>query len=298
MRALLSVSVLAAVAVGACGSQPLTRDNSGSGGTGGVVAGTGGAGPSTGGTGASTGGAGGASLCATLAAEYQTAVQAQRGCAIGGSGQCQAVAATSLSVCGSCPIPVNDATKPKAIQQAWEAAGCATLNPPPPCPLIQCPNVTAGVCIENPDDSSSSAGICAYAGATGGTGGSGATGGASGKGGTGGSAPDGGVASCSDLVQKYTAAMAAAKGCDVGAAGQCAQPVATSLAVCAGGCSDYVNDATGLNAIRMAWTAAGCGNVAVLCPLIVCLPPTSSKCVATDAGGGTCTGVYSTEPVL
>jgi hypothetical protein len=292
------ISVVVGLALGAC-SQSLTPDKTGSGGTGGVVMGsTGGAIGSTGGAIGSTGGAGGQSLCSALVTEYQAAVQAERSCAIGGTGQCDQQVVATLSVCGSCPVAVNDATKPNAIRTAWESAGCAMLNPAPPCALIGCPLVTtSGACIENPDDTTGSAGICSFApgtGGTSGTGGMGATGGASGKGGTGGSSPDGGVPSCGELSVQYAAAMAAAKGCNAGATGQCAQQVPSSLGVCAGGCMDYVNDSTELYQILMTWSAEGCGNAAVVCPLIACLPPTSSTCVASDAGIGTCTSNYGT----
>jgi hypothetical protein len=292
MRSRLLVSLVFVVALGACGSQSLTSSKSGSGGMGGGGPGTGGQGANTSATGGSSGGTGGQSVCDTLVMAYQAAVRAAQSCAIGGTGQCQQVVPLTLSVCGSCPTYVNDPTNVNAIQQAWQAANCSKNSPPVPCALIECPAALNNVCAENPDDTTGTTGICSYVPpSTGGTGGS-ATGGSSGAGG---SSPDGGLSSCSELTTQYAAALAASKSCDIGASGQCAQQVPASLAVCSGGCTEYVNDATTLNQIQLKWNQAGCGNVAVLCPAIACLQPYAGVCVATDGGSkGTC---LNTEPV-
>ncbi len=132
---------------------------------------------------------------------------------------------------------------------------------------------------------------------TGGTGsGSGGHGGVSGTGGSGsGGSGTGGVdggPSCGDFEAAYSAALPAARRCDVGGAGQCQALVSGSLSPCAVNCYlTFVNDATALDAIKAAWTDAGCGNVKVLCPAIACIQPTSGVCAAADGGGGVCTGV-------
>jgi hypothetical protein len=113
-----------------------------------------------------------------------------------------------------------------------------------------------------------------------GTGGTGGTGGTSGTGGTGG-------ASCSDLVNEYAAALPKAEVCAVGASGQCQQAVSSSLSPC-GSCTTYVNDATALKAIQAAWVQAGCNNVVVACPAILCQQPGPAACVGGDGGGGVC----------
>ncbi len=291
MRALFTVSAVLVVAFGAC-SQSLTHDMSGSGGRGGVI-GSGGEGANTTGSGGSTGGTGAQSACGALASEYQNALRAAQSCTIGGAGQCDTLVSVGLSVCGSCQTYVNDASSLNAIQQAWEAANCRNVSPAPPCALSVCPAPVNNVCLESPDDVTGKTGVCSYVS---GTGGSSGAGGSPPDGGS--PAPDGGLSNCSALSQKYGIALAEAKSCTAGAANQCAQQVSVSLGGCSVGCTDYVNDATELNQIRQEWSQAGCGNVAVVCPLIACLPPTTSDCVAADGGSaGVCSAVYNTGPV-
>ena len=289
MRWLLSISLVSLAALGACSSQSLTNDRSGTGGSGGGGANTGGEGGNT----ASTGGTGAQSACQVLAAQYQDALKVAQSCAIGGSGQCETLVNTTLSVCGGCQTYVNDASTLNAIQQAWEGANCSKVNPAPPCALILCPAALNNVCAPNPNDSSGTTGVCSYVPGTGGTGGSGATGGSSGAGG---SSPDGGLGTCDALATKYSVALAAAKSCTAGASGQCTQPVPMWLSSCAGGCTEYVNDATELNQLRQEWSQAGCGSVTAVCPAIACVLSIGSVCVATDGGAGVCSPTYSTEP--
>jgi hypothetical protein len=138
------------------------------------------------------------------------------------------------------------------------------------------------------------------AGGTGGSGtGTGGQGGVSGTGGsgTGGSATGGagGGLSCGDLAAAYAAALPAAASCDVSGAGQCQQVVSGSLSPCTVNCYlTFVDDATALNAIKDLWQQAGCANVAVLCPAISCVRPSSGVCVAADGGGGVCAAAILT----
>ncbi|HLK93780.1 MAG TPA: hypothetical protein VKZ18_28065 [Polyangia bacterium] len=119
---------------------------------------------------------------------------------------------------------------------------------------------------------------------TGGAGGH-ATGGAGGGGGnaTGG---QGGGESCTQLTTDYAAAFLAAAACTPGAPDQCQTLMPSSLSC---GCSQYVNDATTLKALKQQWTDEQC--VGVVCPLFACIAPgTAGNCVATDgaAPGGIC----------
>jgi hypothetical protein len=272
VRSLLALSLLAAAAVGAC-SQSLT-DKSGTGGTAGAATGTGG----TGGSAVATGGVGGQNDCDALSAQYQTAVVDAQACAIGAPNQCQQLLKPSVVGCG-CQVPANTSA-PNIIQQAWVMAGCPLSTSAPACSSGPCRSGGNAVCAPSPDDSTGTTGICTYVS------------------GTGGSSPDGGSDNCAALGQKYGAVLAASKSCDVGAPGQCAQPVVTSISLCSGACLDYVNDATELNQIQQAFNQTGCTSVAVLCPAIACSTPTGSACVATDAGSGTCVATYSGEPFL
>jgi hypothetical protein len=129
-----------------------------------------------------------------------------------------------------------------------------------------------------------------------GTGGSGGTVGAGGAGGGQGGAAAGGRpgtggaggASCSELANRYSAALRAAQSCDVSAGQQCQQLVSASLSPCSINCMTYVNDSSTLDAIKASWEQAGCNDFVVLCPAIACLQPTNGMCVAGDGGSGTC----------
>lgn len=294
---LLSILLLAAT-VGACG-QSLTPNMTGTGGfmTGtGLVPGTGGFMTGTGGTGGAitgTGGAGGsAPICNTLMAEYQSALAAAASCTVGASGQCQQLVSPGLLGCG-CTY-VNDSSAVEEIEKAWVAAGCATSQPP--CEAL-CVSPAAYGCFPSGGGGS---GVCAYNSGTGGvpgtggftdTGGTSGSGGATGAGGvtgSGGSAVDGGVDTCGTLASEYAAVLIGARSCTPGAAGQCAQPVPAALSPCAGGCTELVTDSSVLDVIRQEWDAAGCANVAVLCPQIACPTETNVACVADDTGGFFC----------
>ncbi|HLK88322.1 MAG TPA: hypothetical protein VKZ18_00430 [Polyangia bacterium] len=289
MRTSLVLSIFLAAAIGGC-DQSLTHNMTGTGGTG---TGTGGSG-GTGGDIVGAGGSGGSvsAVCNTLTAEYESAFSAAETCQVGASGQCQQLYNGSLSGC-HCGTYVNDSSALDAIQSAWLAAGCAV--PSPPCEIL-CPAALNTTCVSV---DGGSLGTCSYVPGTGGisgTGGDGALGGATGAGGgsatggtsgAGGSAVDGGISACGALSSEYAAVLIGAKSCTAGASGQCAQLVPSRLGPC-GGCSDYVNDSSVLSAIQAKWEAAGCGDVAVDCPLITCPTQTASLCVPGDAGGAVC----------
>ena len=286
MRSSLFLSFLVAAGLGACG-QPLTPDRTGTGGsgTGGAGANTGGA---TGGSNTATGGSGGSvpQVCATLTAEYQSAMTAALTCQVGASGQCQQIVSGSLSFC-TCQTYVTDASALDTIQKTWQAAGCAA-GPAPPCAIL-CPAALDSTCV--PTDGGST-GVCSYVPGTGGISGMGATGGTSGAGGV---AADGGLSSCGTLVAEYAAVLVGARSCTAGAAGQCGQAVSPSLSPCDSGCTELVTDSSVLDSIRAEWEAAGCGDVPVNCPRIACPPGVIATCVPSDAGGSVC--LTSPQPI-
>ncbi|HLK89716.1 MAG TPA: hypothetical protein VKZ18_07475 [Polyangia bacterium] len=282
MRSCLLLSSVMAAAAGGC-NQSLTSNMTG---TGGAGTGTGGLGPGAGGSGDTgggpfgTGGMGGSigpPACSTLEAEYRSAFSAAETCQVGAAGQCQQLYYGALSGC-ECPTYVTDSTALTTIEQAWQAAGCNT-GPEPPCGLCPAPLNTTCVSVDG-----GSLGACSYAPGTGGTTGAG---GATGQGGSGGSTADGGVASCSQLASEYTAVLEGAKSCTSGVAEQCTQLVPAGLSPCPP-CPVFVNDRGVLDAIRQAWTTAGCGNVAVSCPQIACPAPKGAACLPSDAGGAVC----------
>ncbi len=137
----------------------------------------------------------------------------------------------------------------------------------------------------------SSGGVLAAGGATGaggvtgsggltGTGGMGGTGGAAGRDG-GQGLPDGergsdGGETCSQLVNDYANALAAAKQCTPGGVNQCQQLVSDTLSSCPG-CDVYVNGSTTLTRIRTQWTDQGCA-VPTACPALACVNPGPSTC--------------------
>jgi hypothetical protein len=261
MRTLLAVLVLAAVAFGAC-SQSLTGSMSGTGGSG------------TGGLSMGAGGEGGSYVsvaCDNLVSQYQAAVIDAQTCDVGQSGQCDQLVDVGLSSCGACQVYVNDASKPKAIQQAWFGAGCNQL-PGAPCTHELCISPLNNMCLVVLDTNH---GTCGYA-----------------PPGTGGSSADGGLGTCDSLVQKYAAAVSAAKSCTAGAGGQCGTIVPGELSVCMGLCSVFVNDATELYAIRQQWTDAGCANVTGVCSMVICQPAIAGSCAAADGGGPSCATAY------
>ena len=286
MRSLLLFSLLLALPT-AC-NQSLTPPNmTGTGGTGtGTGGGDGGSGPGTGGLGGSIG----PSACDALVAEYQSGLTAAETCQVGASGQCQQIAAAALSDC-YCQTYVTDSSALSAIEEAWQAAGC--VEPMTAC-VSGCPVALNNTCV--PIDGGS-VGFCSYVPGTGGTSGNdgyggnggGATGGTTG---VGGSSEDGGLSSCGTLASAYAAVLAGARSCTAGAAGQCGKEVPSSLSPCASGCAELVTDSSVLDAIQQEWEAAGCADVATLCPLIACAPPVSAACVATDAGGSVCSTSY------
>ncbi len=296
MRTPLLLSILLAVAV-AC-SQSLTPDKTGTGGREtGEGGGDGGSGPGIGGMGGTVSGTGGVvpAICDTLTAEYRSAVVAAQACQVGASGQCQQIVSGNLTGC-SCPTYVTDGAALSAIEDAWQADGCAM--PTAPCRIL-CPAALNTTCVATDGGTS---GVCSYVFGTGGTtgaGGDGApgTGGTPGTGGitgAGGAAVDGGLADCSTLVSEYAAVLIGARSCTAGAAGQCGQAVPSALSPCNGGCTELVTDSSVLDTIQRRWEMAGCGNVDVACPLIACAPAVSAACVPSDAGGSVCATSYGT----
>jgi hypothetical protein len=269
MRSPPVLSILLAGALGAC-SQSLPNN----------MTGTGGVGTGTGGT-TGAGGSGGiinGDVCNALNAEYQSALSAAEGCQVGAADQCAQIAGGALSGC-SCPTYVTDSSALTIVQEAWQAAGCQTTEPP--CALL-CPIALNSICVSI---DGGSVGFCSYVAGTGGAGGAGATGGTSGAGG---SSADGGLSVCGSLVSDYAAVLVGAKSCTAGAAGQCAQLVPALLSPC-GTCEmDYVTDSSVLDAIQQKWTAAGCGNVPAYCPQASCRAPVGGTCVPSDAGGSVC----------
>jgi hypothetical protein len=283
MRSLLLLSLLLAVPT-AC-NQSLTPDMTGTGGAGtGTGGGDGGSGPGTGGLGGSIGPV----ACNTLVAEYQSALTAAETCQVGVSGQCQQiVAGAPLGGC-SCPTYVTDTSALSVIEEAWVGGGCAV--PTTSC-KISCPAALNTTCV--PADGGS-VGFCSYVPGTGGSSGNDGTGGSGGATGTGGSAVDGGPSGCSTLASEYAAVLIGARSCTAGAAGQCGKEVPSSLSPCATGCAELVTDSSVLDSIQQKWEAAGCADVATICPLIACAPPTSAACLPSDAGGSVCSTGYGT----
>jgi hypothetical protein len=285
MRSLLCLSILLA-GMAAC-EQSLTPNMTGTGGTRTGAGGEGGTGPVTGGSGGSV-----SSVCNALVAEYQSAVTAAETCQVGASGQCQQLVTESLSGC-SCPTYVTDTSTLSTIEDAWQAAGCAT--PRPACDLF-CPAALNTTCVASDGGST---GFCSWVPGSGGTSGTDGTGGRGATGGTtgaGGSTVDGGLSECGSLASEYAAVLIGARSCTAGAAGQCAQQVLSSLSPCNTGCTQFVTDRSILDALRLKWDAAGCGNVKVICPDIACAPASGATCVASDAGGSVCSNSYAIFP--
>jgi hypothetical protein len=132
-----------------------------------------------------------------------------------------------------------------------------------------------------------SGGSTGAAGSTGtaGHGGGGSTGAAGHDGGASDGHSGDAVASCSDLETQYAAAMAIARICTAGRAGQCEQLASGQLAPCSIGCMMYVQDAATLNALKAQWLEAGCGNLGMAVCHIACIVPTAGDCVAGNGGG-------------
>ena len=279
MRSLLLLSILVAVMTAAC-NQSLTP----------TMTGTGGTGTATGGTSTGTGGLGGSNVsaaCNALVAEYQSAFTAAETCQVGASGQCQQSVPGSLSGC-SCPTLVTDTSALSTIREAWDAAGCVV--PTGPC-RISCPAALNNTCVST---DGGSAGFCSYVPGTGGISGSGGDGATGGTTGSGGSPVDGGLSACGTLAAEYAAVLVGARSCTAGAASQCGQQVPSSLSPCSTGCTEFVTDSSVLDAIQQKWTAAGCADALVLCPLIACAPAVSAACVPSDAGGSVCSTSFQT----
>jgi hypothetical protein len=94
-------------------------------------------------------------------------------------------------------------------------------------------------------------------------------------------------ATCADLMNQYTTALAQANVCDPSAANQCQQPVQGPT--CLDACGALVQDPTAPDAIVTTMINRGCAHPAA-CP---CAAPQSYTCVAADGGGGTCTGYFA-----
>lgn len=268
-------SVLMMMALGAvmagCGSQPLTGNMTGTGGTGTGAGATGGFAVGA------TGGTGGAAVtaCLNLANQYQQALGFAQTCDVGADGECKVVVAGALSVCGSCPTMVTDSSKLDLLQQRWDAANCFDILPKVPCPLLLCATPTSAMCVAADGGAT---GTCSpqY---TSGTGGS-----------TGGPV-DGGSAACSALADKYAAVLATVTSCTVGAANQCTFSVSPTLLPCRTECVQYVNDTTELDAIRTAWEQQGCSTTTGgACPPVSCSAGNGPTCSANDGGSASCGG--------
>jgi hypothetical protein len=299
MRSSLLLSILIAAVAGGC-NQSLTGNMTGTGGvtgTGGFLDGAGGFGGTGTGGDFGTGGMGGSitpAACATLQSEFQSALTAAETCQVGAPGQCQQLVNSSLSGC-NCQTYVSDGSALAAIDQAWQAAGCNN-GTRPPCEIL-CPAALNTTCVSA---DGGSVGFCSYDPGTGGstgagggaaTGGTSGAGGTGGTGGTGGSTADGGVTSCAQLATEYAAVLEGAKTCTAGAPGQCTESVPAALSPCSP-CNELVDDRSVLDILRMDWTAAGCGNVAVSCPLVTCPVVTGASCLPGDAGGSVCSPVH------
>ena len=98
----------------------------------------------------------------------------------------------------------------------------------------------------------------------------------------------GGAASCDDLASQYQAALVTASACTVGAAGQCAVKVSSSLSPCFVNCMTYVQDGAGLDDLKGRWMTAGCATKPQVCPAIACVQPTAGSCAHGDGGSGMC----------
>jgi len=250
--------ILAALMTG-CSSQPLTGHMTGTGGIGTGGSATGGF--AVGATGGTSGSA--VAACQDLANQYQQALAFAQTCSAGAD--CSQVVNDALSVCGSCLTSVTNSSKLDVLQQRWDQENCLAILPRIPCPQVSCALPTGAVC----------------ATADGGTQGTCAS--------VYGALVDGGSSSCSALVDKYAVALAAAKSCTIGAAGQCTQSAAPSLLPCRSECVEFVNDTTELDAIRQAWDQQGCSKTAgSACPDIPCSPAGGASCSATDASGPSC----------
>lgn len=213
-----------------------------------------------------TAGAGG-SFCNDLLSHYMVAFGQASACTPGAPAQCQALAATYPASCPTCGIlqPVNDATTLETIRTEW-VQSCAVTDQT--CIELGC-GQPPGVCV--PTSPGATTGWCMLGGADAGT------------------AVDGGE-TCDQLVIDYKAAVIAAMACTPGAPNQCQASATPSLPTCPTGCDPVlsINDASGVNELRMRW-AAQCGTD-VACPQIVCQPPAViGTCTSSgDAGGGTC----------
>ena len=275
MRRVAVVLLLFGAAIGACG-QSLTGHMSGSGGaptggspgTGGAPTGVGNSGPPAVGQGG-YGGTDPAYWCNMVAGQYQAAVAAAQSCDVAQSGQCQQMVDSALSSCGSCPTFVNDASAPRMLRQSWFDSGCDKL-PSAPCTGGVCLGGANNVCVVAPGTSH---GSCSYAPPDAGS-------------------PDGGPATCDTLTKQYADALAAARSCTPGAAGQCGYIVAAALTTCTTGCAVLVTDMTQALAIRQAWIDAGCASVPAACPAIACDPLVGGWCAGSDGGSGTCASTY------
>ena len=125
-----------------------------------------------------------------------------------------------------------------------------------------------------------------------GTGGSATGGHGDGGSGTGGGGGQGGGKGCNALETDYGGALTAAKQCTLSGTDQCQQLVNDSLSC--PGCKQYVNDATTLSTIQMAWDDQNCSSTPHACPAIACLVPTSSVCTSSPTAGGTGLGANPT----
>ena len=223
----------------------------------------------------------GGESCDRLAADYVATVSAALACTPGAPNQCrQPNVPADINHCdGVCPTneTVND---PNSVLEAYVkwADQCQTC----PWPACATPTWRTGVCVPV-DGGSPTGGICipgtpiGYGGSDGG-----------GDGGT-------AISDCDHLSSAYTAALAAARNCTVGATNQCQAVVSLDPHNCPAVVCDireYVNNGAVVESVRQKWLGA-CddtpGDLACQ-PMACATPPARSICVPTSVGAstGTC----------
>jgi hypothetical protein len=187
-------------------------------------------------------------------------------------------------VCGACAVADRASLCPTGVATASmcpsQGVTCCDANDQ----QWQCGNCVAETChwghscVQSGTGGSAGSGAGGAGGSAGqGGGGHGGAGGQAGSGGQGSQSTDGGP-SCTQLMTQYSNAFPAALDCTPGASNQCMQQALSPT--CTSSCYTIVNNATAVNALRDELVGQGCTHPAP-CP---CALPTSSACVATDAG--------------
>jgi hypothetical protein len=100
----------------------------------------------TGGSGGSTdaGSSDASDPCPALEAAYASALPDAKRCDPNATTACQKLVSTSIA-CSGCSTVVNDTSGLDAIEQEWQAAGCASM--PRVCPAIACRIPGTGQCV-------------------------------------------------------------------------------------------------------------------------------------------------------